>query len=372
MRSLMRARCAWSSSRICLARFEVEAIRTERAPGQVDHPLEIAAHHLGLGPVGVHALETAAAAASPPAWASGGRPASSSLDAILGRPPRGAGRPRRAPTWIARSCSRRKCLALAAGHLVLGLATGSRPASFVTSSSRRSRESTLRSRASGSTISRTSWASSEPQLQVRGDQVGEPARLVHVGRDREHLGREVLERQQLLDAASAPSRISGLDLDGPLRLRRRPGWARRAPRWRGSFSTKLSMRALHETLHQRLHAAVGQAQDAHHHARRCRRGTDRPGSGSSTLGVALRGQQHQAVAGQGVLDRRDRALARRRRAAAPCRGRPRTPAAGGRAAPPASRSRRGRVRTSPGRFGSSGGGLDPIRAPGRTLLRHPR
>ncbi len=39
----------------------------------------------------------------------------------------------------------------------------------------------------------------EPQLQVRGDQVREAPRLLHVLGDRQHLGRQALEAEQLLD-----------------------------------------------------------------------------------------------------------------------------------------------------------------------------
>ena len=77
----------------------------------------------------------------------------------------------------------------------------------------------------------------------------------------------------------------------------------------GSFSTKVSMRAFASPCTQHLHAAVGQAQDAHHHRHRADL-VQVVGLGLLDLGVALRGEQQQPVAGERVLDRGDRALSR--------------------------------------------------------------
>jgi hypothetical protein len=67
----------------------------------------------------------------------------------------------------------------------------------------------------------------EAQLQIRGDQVREPPGFLYVRNDREHLGRKILQREQLLDARAhrahhrfdltdhAGSRSAGSALPGP-------------------------------------------------------------------------------------------------------------------------------------------------------------
>ncbi len=128
MRSLMPSRCAWSSSRICFARCEIEAVGRQLRPGQLAHPLEVAAHHLGLGAVGVHALEAPQLASSPRRSASGVSPASSSFCAILRRLLRGADPLRRAPSG-SRAAARADSARAGRATSLPWPATGSPPAS---------------------------------------------------------------------------------------------------------------------------------------------------------------------------------------------------------------------------------------------------
>ncbi len=147
----------------------------------------------------------------------------------------------------------------------------------------------------------------EPQPQVRGHEIRQAARLVDVGRDREHLGRQVLERQQLLDppAHGADQRL-GLHAPAGLFVRRQGAYAHPA----GPLVLDEGIDArLREALHQHLHAAVGHAQDAHHHGHGAH-AVEVVGLRGLDVALALRHEQHQPVAGQRVLDRGDRALAR--------------------------------------------------------------
>ena len=57
----------------------------------------------------------------------------------------------------------------------------------------------------------------EAELQVRGDEVGEATGVVNVRGDRQHLGRQVLERQQLLDPRAHGAHQS-LAFDTPIGL----------------------------------------------------------------------------------------------------------------------------------------------------------
>ena len=147
----------------------------------------------------------------------------------------------------------------------------------------------------------------EAQLQVRGDQIREPAGLPHVRRDREHLGRQIAERQQLLHARAHRAH-QRLALHAPGRLR--IGRDRRDLRpERGLVLDERLDARLGEALHQHFDAAVGQAQDAHHHRDRADL-MQVVGFRIFDLGVALRGEQQQAVARERVLDRGHRALPR--------------------------------------------------------------
>jgi hypothetical protein len=164
----------------------------------------------------------------------------------------------------------------------------------------------------------------EPQAQVGGDEIREPPRLVHVRGDREHLGRQVLQRQQLLDAR-AHGAHERLALHAPLRLliggKRRRGDAQRARILDEGVDRRTS-----EALHQHLHAAIRRAQGAHHRDDRAD-AVQIVGRRIRDLGIALGHQHQQAIPASASRPRpaSDRAS---RRAGSPCRGRPPSPGAG--------------------------------------------
>ena len=185
---------------------------------------------------------------------------------------RGTRRPRRArpspspsSVWIARSCSRRKCSRWLRVISSLRLRLDLRLHGGDVELAAQQRVDLAQALRSG----RRSRAPPAPRrarsLQVRRDEVGEPAGLVHVRRHREHLGRQVLERQQLLDArahrahrAPRSRRTSRARRPSAMRVDARPE--------RGLVARRTTRsRALREALHQHLHAPVRQAQHAHHH-----------------------------------------------------------------------------------------------------------
>jgi hypothetical protein len=147
----------------------------------------------------------------------------------------------------------------------------------------------------------------QAQPEIRRHQVRQSPGLMDIGRDGEDLGRQILQRQQLLHAiADRAHQRFGLDTPFGLVIRREG--AHRGPGRRLVLHERLNA-GLAESLDEGLHTTVGQAQDAHHH-----------GDGAHAVeivglrildgGVPLRGQQHQPFAGQRVLDGGDRALPR--------------------------------------------------------------
>jgi hypothetical protein len=144
------------------------------------------------------------------------------------------------------------------------------------------------------------------ELQIRRHEVGEPPRVVDVGGHGDDLGREVLQREQLFE--TQPHRAhQRLRLDAPVAaVVRRVQPARAHPQRALLLDEGVDPR-LGQSLHQHLHAAVGQSQDAHHHHDRSH-AVQVVGLGILDLGIALREQQHQPVAGHRVLDGGDRPL----------------------------------------------------------------
>jgi hypothetical protein len=169
----------------------------------------------------------------------------------------------------------------------------------VTSSSRRSSASTAAQPRHGILDLEDLLGILEPELQVRRDEIREPAGLLHVRRDREHLGRQVLQREQLLDAR-AHCAHHRLDLHRPRRLEVVRHRLDPRPRRGVAFLEVLDAHA-REALHEHLHAAVRQPHRAHHH---------RDGSEAVEvergrildLGIDLGGQQHAAIRGERVVD----------------------------------------------------------------------
>ncbi len=145
----------------------------------------------------------------------------------------------------------------------------------------------------------------ESQPEIRRDEVGEPAGALDVGRDREDLGREVLQRQQLFDPRSnGPGQRLAFD---------RPFVAAVFGRGEGRDANTRALRVfdhrldagLAESLHQDLEAPVGHLEgpqdrrDGADAVEVVRIRIDR-------LGIALRHEQDQAVAALRLFDGRDR------------------------------------------------------------------
>ena len=305
---------------------EVDAVGRGLRPRQLDHPVEVGAHHVRLGPVGVHALQAAQLA-----HGLGERLLGQLrlldlravllrlLDARVALAELGLDRAQLLAQVV---------LALTARHLVLrlGLDLGLDRGDVELAAQQRVHPAQPRERIRDL---EHLLGLGEPQPQIGRDQVGEPPRLADVRGDREHLGRQVLERQQLLDARAHRAH-QRLALDAPLRLVVRGKRRRRAPEGARVLDEGID-RGAREALHQHLHAAVGHPQGAHHHhdgadaveivGRRGRRSRDRAGRPAS-------------AGGRPPARRRPRRSSARapRRAAAPCRGRPPSLAAAERAA----------------------------------------
>ena len=230
----MPSRWAWSVSRMARALTRSSRSGRRGRPRQLHHPLEIAAHDLRLGAVRVHALE-ALELAHRFGLGLGREPRVAQLGAILldlleARIDLAELRLDRAHLFA------QELLAMAARDLFLrlrldlGLHRGDfefAPQQRVDAAQPRERildlEDLLRV--------------FETQLQIRRDQVGEAAGLLHVRGDRKHLGRQVLQRQQLFHARSHRAH-HGLDLHRPgrfgVRGQRLDGAPRALPRDRRS------------------------------------------------------------------------------------------------------------------------------------------
>jgi len=149
-----------------------------------------------------------------------------------------------------------------------------------------------------------SFVDAEPE--VRRHQIREAARIVYVGGDRQDLGRQVPERQQLFNLLAHGSN-QRLDFHAPTRRRGRLE----------SFDPDVHVRLgaqivgdldLAETLNQHLEAAVGQPHHSHDHPDT----TDRVevlGGRFVDVSVALRNQRQQSIALHRLFDRLDRDVA---------------------------------------------------------------
>ena len=239
-----------------------------RLPGQLDQPVEVAAHHVGLGTVGVHALEPTQLLERLGRAPRRSIPRVLDLRAVLVHLFTGARRSRRARAWIARKLLAQEVLPLAARHLVVRLRLDLGLDGGDVELAAEQRVHACRRRASGSSISRISWASFHAcRLQVRRDEIGELTGITHVGRHRQHLGRQIACRGSSSSTRDpAPCPHEGLGLDAPLVGRILVGIELRYARPGGARAARpgTRCRALAEPLHQHLHPAIGHAQHAHH------------------------------------------------------------------------------------------------------------
>ena len=167
---------------------------------------------------------------------------------------------------------------------------------------------TRRRRSTGSMASRISCAPSTLRSRLRGGEVGQPARLLHVGGDDDDLGRDGLAEVGRLLEGGLDVAHQGLDLEA---LR---------PSTSGSvigLDARLQVRvALLEgqdaraadALHEHADAPVGQLQHAHDEGHRAH-GVDVVGPGVLVVLPLLGGEQDHAVVGQGLVHGLDRPLA---------------------------------------------------------------
>ena len=282
---------------------EVEAIRRFVRPGELHHPVEVAAQHVGLGPVRVHALE-----ALHLAHGLGERllrhPHLLDLDAVLLRLL--DTRVRLAELRLdGTQLLPQVGLALPAAHLFLGLALDLGLDAGYLELPAQQHVHTPQARQGIDDLEQL-LGFGDPQPQVRGHEISQASHLLDVGRDREHLGREVLEGQQLLHppAHGADQRLR-LHAPAGLFVHRQGAYAHPA----GPLVLDESIDAcLGKALHQHLHAAVAHAQDAHHH-RHGAHAVEVVGLRGLDVALPLRHEQQEPVAGQRVFDRGDRALA---------------------------------------------------------------
>jgi len=283
---------------------EVEPVRRAAAPRQLHHPVEVVANHLGLGAVRVHAFEA-------PHLLHGlgvrflGHGRLFHLDLVLlgllhprvGLAELGLDRPQLLAQVM---------LALRARHLVVGLRLDLR---LHRGDVELPPQQRVHAAQAGQGIDdlQDLLGFGGPQLQIGSDEVGESPRLVHVGGDRQDLRRQVLERQQLLDAAAHRTH-ERLRLDAPIHFFVSGQGSDERP-VRPLVVDKRIDRRLREALHQDLHPAISHAQDAHHH----HDGSDPVEVvrfGILGLGIPLRGEQQQAITREGVLDGGNRPLPR--------------------------------------------------------------
>ena len=173
--------------------------------------------------------------------------------------------------------------------------------------SRASRSLTLRRRSIGSIVSRTACASVELQVEVARREVGEAARVLEVGGDHHHLGRDPLAERDgaveaLLDAAhqrldleallGGGGLLDALDLGLQVRL---------------GLADVLDAGA-RQALDEDADAAVGQLEHPHDDGR----GADAVEVGLARVldrAVALRHQHDDAALGERAVDRQDALVA---------------------------------------------------------------
>ena len=125
----------------------------------------------------------------------------------------------------------------------------------------------------------------DPQAEIRGHQVGQAAGAIDVRRDRQDLGRQILQRQQFLDAR--PNRAHhrlGLDVPRLVLIARQRRDAN--PGTAALLDERFDRRTL-EPLDENLEATVRHTTTAQHHRHRSH-SVQIFGLGRRTLRIALR------------------------------------------------------------------------------------
>ena len=283
---------------------QIELVGGSLRPGEIGHPLEIAAHHLGLVSLGMHALEPAQLAQRFLVCL-GREPGLIDLGALLGD----LLEPRidLAELRLDRAhLLAKEVLALASAHLLLGQRLDLRLHGGDLELALQQRIHPAKP-CDGIDDLQDFLGLRQAQPKIRCDQVRQTPGLMDIGGDGEDLGRKVLEGQQLFHSTAGRAH-QRFGLDAPLGLVIRRKRTHRGPGGRLVLHVSFDS-GLAQSLDQGLHAPVGQAEDAHHHG-------DGPdaveivGLRILDLRVPLGGEQHQPVPGQRILDGCDRLLAR--------------------------------------------------------------
>ena len=276
---------------------ELEVVVGLLGPGQLGHPLEVGADHLGLGRVGVHAREPVELALGLGARFvvhAGALDARAQL-VLLGLALRALAElfldlahllAQELLALVARQL-------LARGGLDLGLHGGHRHLAA-------QQRVDLAQAADRVADLEDLLRLLHPQAQVRGDQVRQSARVVDAAGDGQDLGRQVLQRQELFELL-AHAAHQRLDLDAERRGRLGGQRLDRHVDVRLG-AQELGDADLGQTLHQHLQPAVGQPHHAHDHAHHADR-VEVVGTGLVDLGIALGHERQQAVALDRRLDR---------------------------------------------------------------------
>ncbi len=284
--------------------LEIEPIRRRPAPRQLHDPVEVVAHDLGFGAVGVHALE-------PPELAHrlvvtlAREVGLLDLEAILV----GLLTTRVDFAELALDGAElfaQEGFALAPAHLLvgLGLDLGLHRRDFELAAQQRIDPTQARE---GVGDLEDLLRFGEAEAQVRGDQISEAAGLLDVGGDREDLRRQVLERQEFLDAtAHGADQRFALDAEvGEIVAR---DLLDAHPRRGVVFDDRLDA-GLRDALHEHLQSTVGHARAAHHHRDRADL-VEVVGVGVRGVRVALRDEEDPPITRERILDSSDRLFAR--------------------------------------------------------------
>ncbi len=288
--------------------FEPKPIDRAAIPGQVDDPVEIIAHDLRLGPVRMHPLE-------PPQLANRlfagrtGKIRFLDLETVVVE---------LVGTRIGLAelaLDRAQLLAQEGLAVILGRGLGGHHRPMKVGSGRDGLELALEqcvdlSQSREGVLDLEDFLGLfEAQAEIRCDEIGEASGTLHVRRDREDLGRKILERQQFLDArADGPG--ESLALDSPiLAALFGRGEGRDADARALAVVDHRLDAGLAEALDEHLLAPVRHLHRTHHHRDRAD-AVEVVGIGIDRLGIALRDEQDQAIAGQGFFDGRDRMIPR--------------------------------------------------------------
>ena len=142
---------------------------------------------------------------------------------------------------------------------------------------------------------------------MRCHEIGESPGIVHIRGHRNHLGRQVAQREQLLDmTAHRPHQRLGLDRPRGLRVRRQFGHTHPA---RTLVLEEGIDAGLGETLHEHFDPAVAHAQNAHHRGNGANR-VQVLGTGLLNAALTLGHEENHPIPGHRIVNGRNGTLTR--------------------------------------------------------------